>query len=152
MGTPRIDRCLEAGNSILVATVNAQNAPSCCRAIALRSTDDLATVTVYLPMATSQQIIQDVATTHRMAVAATHIIDHTSTQLKGTATTARVAGVDEMAFVKSRLDAFADVIESIGVPGRTGRTLAHWPAFAVEIKVDEIFDQTPGPKAGTRLK
>jgi hypothetical protein len=103
-------------------------------------------------MATSQQIIQDVATTHRMAVAATHVIDHTSTQLKGTATAARIAGDDEMAFVKSRLDSFADVIESVGIPRRTGRTLAHWPAFAVDVKVEEIFDQTPGPKAGSRLK
>jgi len=27
-----------------------------------------------------------------------------------------------------------------------------WPAFAIEMKVDQIFDQTPGPKAGTRLR
>jgi len=152
MGHPRIDRCLEAGNSVLVATVNPQNEPSCCRAIAIRSMDNLETATVYLPMATSHQIIQDVATTHRIAVAATHIIDHCSTQLKGTARSARIAGDDEMAFVKSRLEAFVDVIERIGVPKRTARTLAHWPAFAIEIRVEEIFDQTPGPNAGTRLK
>jgi hypothetical protein len=54
--------------------------------------------------------------------------------------------------VKSRLEAFVDVIERIGVPKRTARTLAHWPAFAIEIRVEEIFDQTPGPNAGTRLK
>jgi hypothetical protein len=152
MGHPRIDRCLEAGNSVLVATVDAQNAPSCCRAIAIRSMDTLETVIVYLPIATSQRIIQDVATTHRIAVAATHIIDHCSTQLKGTARTARIAGDNEMAFVKNRLDAFGDVIESIGVPRRTARTVAYWPAFAVEMRVEEIFDQTPGPNAGSRLK
>jgi hypothetical protein len=152
MGSARIDRCLDAGNSVLVATVDAQNTPSCCRAIAIQSTDNLESATIYLPIATSQQIIQDAATTRRIAVAATNIIDHCSTQLKGTVRTARVAGDEEMAFVRSRLQAFADVIEGIGVPRRTARTLAHWPAFALEMRVDEIFDQTPGPNAGSRLK
>jgi hypothetical protein len=152
MDQPRLSRCLEPGLSVLVATVNSQNMPSCCRAIAIQSIDDLETVTVYLPMATSQQIMQDVATTHRLAVAATHVIDHCSTQLKGRATTARIARADEEAFVRSRLEAFADVIETIGVPRRTTRTVAHWPVFAIEMRVDDIFEQTPGPKAGTRLR
>jgi hypothetical protein len=118
----------------------------------LQSTDNLVTVTVYLPMATSQEILRDIATTHRLAVAATHAIDHCSTQLKGRTATARVARADEEPFVRSRLEAFADVLETIGVPRRTTRAVAHWPAFAIEMRVDEIFEQTPGPNAGTRLR
>ena len=46
MDHTRVKRCLDAGMSLLVATVNAENVPSCCRAVALASADDLATVTV----------------------------------------------------------------------------------------------------------
>ena len=152
MSDARARRCLDPGLSILVATVNAAGAPSCCRAIALASEDDLATATVYLPIATSQRIIQDVATTRRIAVAATHIVDHCSVQLKGTTATARIAREDEAVFVRARLEGFAAMLHQVGMPLRLARSMAHWPAFAVEMRVEEVFDQTPGPNAGGRLR
>jgi hypothetical protein len=149
---PRIRRCLEAGASILVGTADTKGTPSCCRAIALTSDDDLKTVSIYLPIATSQSIIKDIATTHRMAVAATHIVEHFSVQLKGTANTARLAAEREVSLIEERLEAFADVLFSVGVPRRLTRSVAHWPAFVVDMRVEEVFDQTPGPNAGARLR
>jgi hypothetical protein len=149
---PRFRHCLEAGASVLVATVDAEGTPSCCRAVALKSDDDLKTVEVYLPIATSQRAIQDIATTHRLAVAATLIVEHVSIQLKGTANTARLARDDEMTLVEERLEAFADVLDGVGVPRRLTRSIAHWPAFVVEMRVEEVFEQTPGPNAGARLR
>src|ERR671939_269034 len=96
----RVRRCLAAGTSILVGTVDSQGRPSCCRAVAITSADDLENVSVYLPIATSQQIIKDVATTHRLAVVSTHVIEHYSIQLKGTAHAARLARDDEAALVE----------------------------------------------------
>jgi hypothetical protein len=138
--------------SILVGTVDAHGMPSCCRAIAIASVDELKTVTVYLPVATSHETIQNVATTGRLAIAATHPIDHCATQLKGTTTEARLAREDEASFVRGRLEAFADVLDTIGVPRRLTRSVAHWPAFAVSMRVEQVFEQTPGPKAGSRLR
>jgi len=137
--------------SVLVGTVDAQGMPSCCRAIAITSTDDLRTVAVYLPISTSQRVIQDIATTHRLAVAATHIVEHLSIQLKGTADSARLARPDEASLVENRQAAFGDIIHSLGVPRRLTRRIACWPAFVVDMRVDEMFEQTPGPKAGTRI-
>ena len=148
----RVRRCLAPGTSVLVATVDAQGIPSCCRAVALTSADDLKSVAVYLPIATSQQIIQDIATTHRMAVAVTHMVEHFSTQLKGTAHAARLARDDEAALVESRQQAFGDVIHGLGVPRRLTRSLAHWPAFVIDMGVEDVFEQTPGPKAGSRIR
>jgi hypothetical protein len=149
---PRIRRCLEAGNSILVGTADTHGTPSCCRAIALTSDDDLKTVSVYLPIATSQPIIKDIATTHRMAVAATHIVEHFSVQLKGTANTARLACNEEAALIEERLESLADVLFTLGIPRRLTRSVAHWPAFVVDMRVEEVFEQTPGPNAGARLR
>jgi hypothetical protein len=137
---------------VLVGTVDANGQPSCCRAVAIASTDGLKTLTVYVPVATSQQTIQNVATTRRLAVAASYPPTHATTQLKGTTLEARIARDDERAFVRERLDAFADALDPLGVPRRITRSLNYWPAFALTMHVDEIFEQTPGPQAGQRIR
>jgi hypothetical protein len=148
----RVHRCLDSGLSIVVGSVDAQNIPSCCRAIAISSADDLGTVTVYVPVATSQDTIHNVATTKRLAITASNPPDHRTTQLKGTTIEARLARDDEQAFLRERLDAFVDVLEKYGFPRGLARRLAYWPAFALTIRVEEMFEQTPGPQAGNRIR
>lgn len=152
MAANRTHRSLEPGNAVLIGTVDAQGRPSCCRAIAMRSDNDLKTITVFLPVATSQQTIQDLATTRRIAVTSSFPPDHCTTQLKGTTLEARLARDDERAFVRERLDAFAAILHSIGVPRRLTESINYWPAFAVSVQVDHIFEQTPGPQAGKRIR
>jgi hypothetical protein len=152
MSNTRLHRCLEPGLSILVGTVDAKGTPSCCRAIAIASEDGLQSVTVYLPVSTSHETIQNLATTGRLAVAATNPIDHCATQLKGTRMDARLAREDEAPFVRDRLEAFANVLDTIGVPKRLTRSVSHWPAFAVTLRVEQVFEQTPGPNAGSRIR
>ena len=148
----RVPRALEAGRTVLVGTADARNNPSCCRAVALASSDELATATVYIPMAASQQVIQDLATSKRIAVSATHPLDHCSIQLKGTAIDVRLARDEEATFLKTRIEAIAEVLNIVGVPARVVRGSAYWPAFAVTLRVEEIFEQTPGPHAGSRVR
>jgi hypothetical protein len=148
----RIERCLEPGLSILVGTVDAQGVPSCCRGLAVASSDNLEHATVFVPIATSRDIIANVATTHRIAIVASHPIDHCSTQLKGTARTARLATDEEASFIKSRLGAFKQILDGIGLPHRVTERVAYWPAFAIDVGVEDIYEQTPGPRAGTRLR
>jgi hypothetical protein len=138
--------------SIIVGAVDAQGNPTCCRCFAIRSDDDLQTLTVYLPVATSHEAIQSLASTQRLAVGATHPMESSATQLKGTTIETRLAREDEAAFVNGRLEAFAEMLVGYGVPRKLTRTAVHWPAFAVTIRVEEIYEQTPGPKAGTRLR
>ncbi len=148
MSQSRVQRCLEPGLSVLVGTADAAGSPACCRGIAISTPDDLQTITVYVPVATSHETIQNVGVTKRIAVTVTHPRDNFATQFKGTAVDARLAREDEGAFVRSRLDAFADVLDRIGVPRRLTRGVAHWPAFAVTLRVEQTFEQTPGPNAG----
>jgi hypothetical protein len=152
MSEERIRRCLENNVSILVGSVDTRGEPSSCRALALTSDDDLATLTVFVPVRTSRDTIANVATTRRLAVVATHPIDHFSIQLKGIAGTARLARENEAAVVRKGFDGFAEILNGLGIPPRVTSAVALWPAFAIEMQVEEIFDQTPGPKAGQRLK
>ncbi len=148
----RILRCLEHGVSVLVGSVDALGSPACCRAVGLTSSDNLATVTVFVPMATSQETMANVATTGRLAVVATHPIEHCATQLKGIAQRTRPAREDEEPFVRQHLGSFAAVLNSLGYPPRLTNALVHWPAFAIEMRVEEVYEQSPGPNAGSRLR
>jgi hypothetical protein len=148
----RVTRCLEHNVSVMVGSVDASGEPSTCRAMAIRSTDGFETLTVYVPVATSKETIANVATTRKLTVVATHPIDHHSLQFKGIAGTARLAREDEAPLVRKGFDGFAGLLNTIGIPPRVTNAVTRWPAFAIEMRVAEIFDQTPGPKAGTRLR
>jgi len=152
MDDSRRHRCLEPGLSVLVGTADPAGNPSCCRGVAIASDDDLQTITVYLPVATSHETIHNLATTKQVAVGVTHPRDNFATQFKGTTLEARLARDDEAAFVRARLDAFADVLDRVGVPRRVTRSMSHWPAFAVTMRVEQTFDQTPGPNAGRPVR
>src|SRR5262252_9895582 len=116
MSDTRMMKCLEGGTSILVGAVDERGQPACCRAIALTSNDDLASVTAYIPVATSRAVIASIAMTGRMAVVVSEPIGHRSTQLKGTIGTTRLARDDERALVRQRLEQLGDVLNVIGVP------------------------------------
>jgi hypothetical protein len=152
MTSERILRCLEFGVAVIVGTVDANGNPACCRAVGLRSEDRLATATVFVPMATSQDVIAGVAATNRIAVVATQPIEHCATQLKGIVQKTRSATAEEETFISRHFGAFATVLNSLGYPRRATNAVTRWPAFAIDLRVDEIYEQSPGPKAGTRLR
>jgi len=138
--------------SLFVGTVNRDGVPSGCRAVAATSDDDLRTLTIYVPIATSRDVIADIAATKRIALAASHPPTHHTVQLKGTTTSVRLASDSEADLIRTRFDAFVEILHFIGIPRRTARSVTQWPAFAVEMKVEEIFEQTPGPNAGALLR
>lgn len=138
--------------AVYAGAVGADGVPAGCRAVALTSRDELSTVTVYVPMATSRDLLAGVAATKRLAIVATYPPTHSTMQLKGIATGVRLAEDGERELIASRLEAFAQVLNLLGYPLRVTRSINHWPAFAIDMKVEEIFEQTPGPKAGTLIR
>ncbi len=142
----------DEGMAVFVGTVSPDGVPAGCRAIAVTSPDQLKSVTVYLPMATSRDVVANVAATKRLAIVGTYPPDHSTMQLKGTTTGVRLASDDEADFVHYRLEKFVDVLHAIGIPRRITRGINHWPAFAIDMKVEEIFEQTPGPNAGNPIR
>lgn len=151
MSLERLRLAVAGGMSILVGSVDPSGMPACCRGVALTADDDLSSVIVYVPVATSHETVQNVASTRRIAVVASHPIDHNSVQIKGEATQVRIAGDDEAELVSDQIEKWAETLGRIGLPRRITRRLAQWPAFAIEVRVEETFDQTPGPKAGNRI-
>lgn len=152
MASRSAHRCLDPGTTIVVGTIDDRGTPDVCRATAVASRDGLATLVVYLPVATSQTMIQNLADTKRLAVTVMDPADNCATQLKGSLVGVRLAGDDEAGFVRDQFGAFTDVLDRLGVPRRLSRSLRYWPAFAVEMQIEQMFEQTPGPQAGTPLR
>ena len=142
----------DGGTSVLVGSADSGAVPACCRGIAVSTDATLARATVYVPVATSRDVIANAATSKKLAVMITRVVEHVGIQLKGTVEAIRLAGDDEGPFVRRRLQEFAEVVDEIGLPRRIFLSVNHWPAFAVEIAVEEVFDQTPGPRAGSSVK
>lgn len=141
----------DGGVSVVVATVDGDGIPTCCRGIAISLQDDFEAATIYVPAATAQQTVANLATTRRVAVSCSHPLSHETIQIKGVTRAVRLAAASDEAFVRQRLDQFADVLDEIGLPRRVTRSVAHWPSFAIEISIEQVFDQTPGPKAGVAI-
>jgi hypothetical protein len=152
MSTETLQGWMDGGTSVIVGTVDADGIPTCCRAIAIATKDNFETVTVYLPAATAQETVANVATTRRVAVSATRPLTHESIQIKGLTRGVRLAPASDEQFVRQRLEQFADVLDAIGLPTHVTKSVAHWPAFAIDVSVEQVFDQTPGPKAGHALR
>ena len=152
MDAGRLNRCLENNVSVMVGSVDAGGEPSTCRALALTSADGFGNVTVYVPVSTSRQTVANISATKRLTVVATHPLDHSSLQLKGRAAVVRPARNDEAAIVRLGFDGFAELLNTIGIPPRVTNMVTRWPALAIDVAVEEIYDQTPGPSAGTRLR
>ncbi|HYC92348.1 MAG TPA: hypothetical protein VEO54_24275 [Thermoanaerobaculia bacterium] len=151
MSNPRLQEWLQPGASIIVATADAEGVPAACRGIAIAAGKEPDTLILYLPAATAHEALANIATTRRMAVAASHPLSHRTVQVKGVTRGVKLAPAADEAFVRQRWDAFAGVLDEIGLPRRILLGVAHWPAFAVEMSIEQIFDQTPGPNAGAPL-
>lgn len=138
--------------SVLVGAVDAAGAPSCCRGLAVSADDALTSATVFVPLATSRDIVAGAAATKRIAVVVAHVIDHNAFQLKGRIRALRLATDAEAMTIRANLNAFADLLIHIGMAPRLARSITHEPAFAIDFDVDEVYDQTPGPNAGVCVR
>jgi hypothetical protein len=147
-----IARQIAPGRSVLVGTVDPAGRPACCRGVGLRLAEDRQGVTVYLPVATGAETVANLATTGRIAVVSSEPLSHETLQLKGRIQAVRIAAAEEEALVRECLERFADALDQVGLPRAVTRTLACWPAFAVDVAVEAVFDQTPGPRAGVLVR
>lgn len=139
------------GVSVIVGTVDADGVPTCCRGIAIALRENFETVTVYVPSATGQETVANLATTRRVAISCTHPLSHLAMQIKGLTRGVRLAPASDEAFVRERFEQFGNVLEEIGLARSVWASVVHWPAFAIDVSIEQVFDQTPGPNAGAAV-
>ena len=115
--------------------------------------DDRRTVTFFVPTSRSARLLSDLQDNGRIAFTFGWV-SHEAYQIKGTYLSSRPTTDEEVAFqdaYRAKLLAAVRKVypEEIARPYALG--VAYRPGVAVTFRVEEVFLQTPGPDAGTRI-
>jgi len=143
---------LEGGNSLLVGTRDAQRMPHVARAVGLRVAGDRAHFTVFLPEGPAHRALRDLESVPLIAITASEPPTHRTIQVKGKVLALRTPDASERAWVEGYPERLASVVAYAGLARATVMRLNVWPARAVDVELTEVFNQTPGPKAGAPLE
>jgi len=142
---------LQEGVGIHIGTRNEALQPNGARAIAVRVEPDGEHFVVYVARVAAARILPDLESNGQAAVGFGRPVDDRACQVKGVFVGARDATEDERAAVLAQWDGFLGSLEKIGIPRPATRTWVTWPAVAIRLRANALFDQTPGPGAGAPL-
>jgi hypothetical protein len=142
---------LQEGVGIHIGTRNAALQPNGARAIAVRVEPDGEHLVVYVARVAAARILPDLESNGQAAVGFGRPVDDRACQVKGVFTGVREVTDDEGPAVLAQWDAFLGSLEKIGIPRAATRTWVTWPAVAIRLRANALFDQTPGPGAGAPL-
>jgi hypothetical protein len=135
----------------MMATRDGKLSPDGAVAWAARVHDDRAHLTVYLHDAAARQMLRNLETWPEIALDLDLPTTHRACQVKGVFVKSRRARAAERPVVERQVEAFAADLEAIGIPRVLGTGWEPWPCTAIEVRVTDLFEQTPGPGAGERL-
>ena len=138
---------------IQIATRDAALRPAHALAVGAFVHDDRTTVTVFLGARRAAQTLENLADNGRIAVAC-GLVSHESYQLKGTYLGSRPTTDDDVrrqeAYRTAVMEALRQMFpESIARPLIDG--VPYRPGVAITFRAEQVFLQTPGPGAGTRM-
>lgn len=142
---------LQEGLAIHLGSRNQRLEPNGARADAVRVEDDGKSLVVYLSRVAAKRILPDLEANGFAAVSFGRPTDDRACQVKGVFITARPARAREREIVEEQREGFLRNCECIGIPRAGAERWARWPAVAIRLKVTAVFEQTPGPQAGTAI-
>jgi len=149
---PETIEILESGCSLVVGTVASDGEPFAGRGWGLTVTGpDDGRVRLVLDKADTGTL-DNIDATERLALTAGDVATLRAWQLKGRVTrTVDADDADRVAVVEFCDAFFANVIATDGTDRRLLERLVPLDFVVCEMTVDEIYDQTPGPGAGTAV-
>jgi len=139
---------VEGGVSLVVGTRDAGLRPDATRAAGLQVHPDRAHVTVHLPLATSDRALSNLRDNGAIAVVCSLPLTHRTFQLKGRVLGIRDADAEERKVVEPYRRHLAEELRAVGLPYRIAMQMTSWPCAAVDVEIESVFQQTPGPGAG----
>ena len=149
---PTLSTFLEEGLGVYVGTRNAALEPNGARGLAVEVEKGGTHVVVYVAEAAAPRILPDLESNGHIAVSFGRPKDDRACQVKGLFTGARRAEESERERVVGQFERFRSALEYIGISRPISSGWVAWPAVAVRFKVTAVFEQTPGPAAGTPIR
>jgi pyridoxamine 5'-phosphate oxidase-like protein len=143
---------LESGLAIVVGTRNGALDPDGAVAWAVRVEDHGGRVTLFLHEMAARQMLRNLKSHPEIAINLDQPTSHRACQVKGRYLTSRRAKPTEKALVMRQVEGFATDLEQIGFPRAMTAGWTAWPCMALEVRVSQLFEQTPGPGTGGPLR
>lgn len=115
-----------------------------------RASEDI--VIVFIVAGQGEQTLKNSQQNGRLTATLTRWPDFQSYQLKGQFLQARAMTEEEVTFQQQyRIQPVQAVTTDFGFPVEPAERYVHYADLAIEIKVETVFNQTPGPGAGKML-
>jgi hypothetical protein len=142
---------LEPGRALIIGTVDREGEPIATRGWGITTIPDTGALRLVLD-ASDDRALDALRATGVIAITASDVPTLQSMQLKGRAANFGPATIDDHALVVRYIDAFFDAVGSAdGIPRSLLERIVPNDYIACEVVVERLFDQTPGPRAGTAL-
>lgn len=142
---------LESGLAIVVATRDGDLQPDGAIAWAARIHDDGTALTLFMHDEAARDMLRNLEGHPEIAIDFDRPTSHRACQVKGRYLSSRPAGTDEQRLVQAQMDGFATDLEAIGYPRAMTAGWMIWPCTALDVRVTQLFEQTPGPGTGGPL-
>jgi hypothetical protein len=143
-----LPRILAGHDAVVVGTRDAALRPSCAMALGVAFPGG-GRVTVYVSEAAGPETFANLEANGMIAVVFEEILSHHTVQVKGRVLEIRPAEEAERPLVEEAIAGFFRQVEAVGAAPGVVRRVRRWPCRAVTFEVTDVFEQTPGPKAGT---
>jgi hypothetical protein len=143
---------LQSGLSINVGTRDHDLQPEGAVAWAARVHDDGAHLTLFMHKEAARSMLRNLKVHPEIAIDFDLPTSHRACQVKGCFVSTRRGKAAERAEVERQLEAFGKDLEAIGIPRAMVSGWEIWPCVAIQVRVTELFEQTPGPGAGEPLR
>jgi hypothetical protein len=143
---------IAGGAATWMATRDTAHACELTRVMGARVGDDRTTMTIYVPAEQAGRTFANLRSCAEIAVFFCRVTDYRAVQVKGEVVgsrRARGAALDDQAHY---LAAFSDAMAAVGIPRALAERFTCAPCTALEVRVRELFVQTPGPDAGARWR
>jgi len=148
---PELASFFEGGVAIVVATRDAEMRPQISRAWGTRVADDGSALTICVTAGEGSRTVDNMRANGAIALTFSSPTTYRTVQAKGVVTDLREPSERDVARRDEHLEDLSDQGEQVGIERRLTRRLARGEAIAVTVAVRELYEQTPGPGAGTRL-
>lgn len=140
---------------VVLSSASAAAVPSLCWGMAGRLLEDRRTVQAWVREDQARQLLADVRATGRAAVVFSEPYTNVAVQFKGRGARVRAGLREDEAFLREHVGHMVQELARVGFPEVFARNFFEqpWTLLAmVSFQADEIFVQTPGPRAGQALE
>lgn len=135
----------------MVGTCSRELVPDCVRGMGVRIWPGASQLTVLLPAATARASIENLKGNPRLAVTLSHIPTHKTMQVKGAVLAVRDGSEQDRELATRYREKLADDLAFVGQPAANTLRLGIWPCHAVDLEIEVVYAQTPGPVAGVKM-